>query len=78
MQNLRDAVINLSKEETRPWFLAKESNVATLTYNLEVQTKNVTQFKSQQAFSQGNFSKIFNFDRTNWHQSGKNCNEKIG
>ena len=39
MQNLRDAVINLSKEETGPWFLAKESNAATLTYNLEVQTE---------------------------------------
>ena len=78
MQNIRDAVINLNKEETKPWFLAKESNATTLAYNLEVQTKNVTQFKSQQAFSQGNFSKIINFDRTNWHQSGKNCNEKIG
>ena len=76
MQNLRDAVINLNKEETRPWFLSKESNAAILTYNLEVQTKNVTQFKYKHALSQGNSSKIFNFDCTNWHQSGKNCNEK--
>ena len=78
MQNLRDAVIYLDKEETTPWFLAKESNATTLTYNLNVQTKNVTQFKSKHSLSQGNSSKIFNFDRTNWHQSGKNCNEKIG
>ena len=67
MKNLRDAVINLKKEETRPRFLAKESNTTTLTYNLEGQTKNVTQFKSKHALSQGNSSKIFNFDCTNWH-----------
>ena len=52
MQNLRYAeLINVNKEETIPWFLAKESNAATLTYNLEVQTRNVTQFKSKHALS---------------------------
>ena len=52
MQIVRDVVINIYKEERTPWLLAKESNATNLTYNLKVQTKNVTQFKSKHALSQ--------------------------